>query len=84
MRHPERGHGSSDRQSIALEQEDLIQEVYKANAKTVVVLVASAPYAINWTQQSVPAIIHMSHNSQEEGNRHRRRFVRRLQTPPAG
>jgi len=33
----------------------------------VVVLIASAPYAINWTQQNVPAIIHMSHNSQEEG-----------------
>jgi len=64
---PSAGMEGSDRQSIALEQEDLIQEVYKANAKTVVVLVASAPYAINWTQQSVPAIIHMSHNSQEEG-----------------
>jgi len=46
-RHPSAGMEGSDRQSIALEQEDLIQEVYKANAKTVVVLVASAPYAIN-------------------------------------
>ena len=44
-----------------------MKDVYQANPKTVVVLVSSFPYAINWTQQNVPAIIHMSHNSQEEG-----------------
>ena len=64
---PSEGMEGSDRQSLTLEQEDLVKEVYQANPKTVVVLVASAPYAINWTQQNVPAIIHMSHNSQEEG-----------------
>jgi beta-glucosidase len=32
------------------------------------VLISSFPYAINWTQEHVPAILHMAHNSQEEGN----------------
>ncbi len=64
---PSEGMEGSDRQSLTLDQEDLVKEVYQANPKTVVVLVASAPYAIDWTQQNVPAIIHMSHNSQEEG-----------------
>ena len=39
-----------------------------ANPKTVVVLVSSFPYAIDWIQENVPAIVHMAHNSQEEGN----------------
>jgi beta-glucosidase len=33
-----------------------------------VVLISSFPYAINWTQAHVPAILHMTHNSQELGN----------------
>lgn len=64
---PSEGMEGSDRQTLTLEQEDLVKDVYQANPKTVVVLVSSAPYAITWTQQNVPAIIHMSHNSQEEG-----------------
>ena len=56
-----------DRKSIDLDQEKLIQDVYKANPKTVVVLVSGMPYAINWTQQNVPAILHTSHSGQEEG-----------------
>ena len=39
-----------------------------ANPKTIVVLKSSFPYAINWTQENVPAIVHMAHSSQEEGN----------------
>ena len=31
------------------------------------VLKSSFPYAINWTQENVPAILHMALNSQEEG-----------------
>lgn len=64
---PGEGMESSDRQSLTLAQEGLIQKVYAANPKTVVVLVASAPYAIDWTQDHVPAILHTSHNGQEEG-----------------
>ena len=65
---PSEGMEGSDRQTLTLEQEDLVKQVLQANPKTVVVLISSAPYAITWTQQNVPAIIHMSHNSQEEGN----------------
>jgi beta-glucosidase len=61
------GMESTDRSSLTLEQEELVQAVYKANPKTVVVLVSSGPYAINWTQENVPAILHTSHGSQEEG-----------------
>jgi len=56
-----------DRKSIDLDQEGLIREVYQANPKTVVVLVSGFPYAINWTQQNVPAVVHTSHSGQEEG-----------------
>ena len=41
--------------------------MYAANAKTVVVLVSSFPYAINWTAQNVPAILHIAHAAQEQG-----------------
>jgi beta-glucosidase len=33
----------------------------------VVALLASFPYAITWTQHNIPAIVHMTHNSQEQG-----------------
>ena len=65
---PSDGKEAIDRKSITLEQEDLVKQVYGANPKTVVVLLSSFPYAIQWTQDHVPAIVHMAHNSQEEGN----------------
>ena len=65
---PSEGREAVDRQSITLEQEELIKQVYEANPKTIVVLISSFPYALNWTQQNVPAIVHLTHNSQEEGN----------------
>lgn len=49
------------------QQEQLIQDVYAANPKTIVVLVSSFPYTINWAQEHVPAILHMAHNSEVEG-----------------
>jgi len=64
---PSEGREAVDRESITLEQEELIKQVYRANPKTIVVLVSSFPYAINWTQDNVPAIVHMALNSQEEG-----------------
>src|SRR5450755_1748425 len=30
-------------------------------------LVASFPFAINWSQENLPAILHMTHNAQEMG-----------------
>jgi beta-glucosidase len=65
---PSDGKEAIDRQSITLEQEQLVKQVYAANPRTVVVLIASFPFAIPWTQEHVPAILHMAHNSQEEGN----------------
>ncbi len=38
------------------------------NPRTIVVLISSFPYAINWARETVPAILHMTHSSQEEGN----------------
>lgn len=65
---PSEGREAVDRQSISLEQEDLVKQVYAANPRTVVALISSFPYAINWTQEHVPAIVHMTQCSQEAGN----------------
>jgi beta-glucosidase len=65
---PSEGREAVDRQSITLEQEELIKQVYQANPRTIVIVISSFPYAINWIQQNIPAIVHMAHNSQEEGN----------------
>ncbi len=64
---PGEGREAVDREAISLDQEELIKQVYAANPKTIVVLISSFPYAINWTQENVPAILHLTHNSQEEG-----------------
>jgi beta-glucosidase len=61
------GREGRDRASIALSQEELIRQVYAANPKTVVVLVSNFPYAINWTQENVPAILKITHSAQEQG-----------------
>jgi beta-glucosidase len=65
---PSDGREAVDRKSIILEQEELIKEVYQANPNTIVVLISSFPFAINWTQDHVPSIVHMTHSSQELGN----------------
>lgn len=65
---PSDGREEVDRQAITLEQEDLVRLVRKANPNTVMVLVSSFPYAINWSKEHVPAILHISHSSQEKGN----------------
>jgi beta-glucosidase len=65
---PSDGREGRDRESITLEQEDLVKQVYAANPKTVVILISSFPYAINWSQATVPAILHMTHASQDEGS----------------
>jgi beta-glucosidase len=65
---PSEGREAADRKSISLEQEELIRQVYAANPKTIVVLISSFPYAINWTQEHVPAIVHLTQSSEELGN----------------
>jgi beta-glucosidase len=64
---PSDGKEAVDRRAINLEMEELVKQVYAANPKTVMVLVASFPFAINWSQETVPAILHMTHNAQEMG-----------------
>ncbi|HMA91546.1 MAG TPA: glycoside hydrolase family 3 C-terminal domain-containing protein, partial [Polyangiaceae bacterium] len=56
-----------DRPSLQLEDEELVKLVVAANPKTVLVLISSGPCAIDWSQTHVPAILHLSHNSQELG-----------------
>ena len=65
---PSDGMENSDRRSITLPEEDLIKQVYAANPHTIVVLLADFPYAIDWTNAHVPAILAMSQNAQEIGD----------------
>jgi beta-glucosidase len=62
------GREDVDRQAISLEQEDLVKLVMAANPKTIMVVVSSFPYSINWSKEHVPAILHVSQSSQELGN----------------
>ena len=64
---PSDGREGRDRESITLAQEQLIKQVYAVNPKTVAILISSFPFAINWSQANVPAILHMAHSSQDEG-----------------
>ncbi len=65
---PSNGKESVDRKTIVLEQEELVKQIFAANPHTVEVLRSSFPYAIVWSQQNLPAIVHMTLNSQEEGH----------------
>ncbi len=62
------GREEVDRQAITIEQEDLVRLVLAANPRTILVMVSSFPYAINWSKEHVPAILHVSQSSQEMGN----------------
>jgi beta-glucosidase len=67
---PSEGKEAVDRKSIDLDpaQLNLIRKVQAANARTIVVLISSFPCAIGWVQENIPAILHLAHSSQEEGN----------------
>ena len=64
---PGEGREGRDRESLDLSQEQLVKEVYAANPRTVVVLISSFPYAIRWSQENIPAILHLTHAAQEQG-----------------
>ena len=49
-------------------QEKLVEAVYDSNPNTVVVLITNYPYAINWMQEHVPAILMNATGSQDLGN----------------
>ncbi len=67
---PSEGKEAVDRDSINLDsaQENLVERVLAVNPNTIVVLISSFPYSINWIDAHVPAIVHLTHNSQELGN----------------
>ncbi len=62
------GREDVDRQALSLEQEDLVKLVYAANRNTILVIVSSFPYTVNWSVENIPAIVHISQSSQELGN----------------
>ena len=64
---PSDGREGRDRESIDLAQEQLVKQVFIKNPKTIVLLISSFPFAINWTEANVPAILTMAHSSQDEG-----------------
>ncbi len=49
-------------------QEKLLEAVYEANPDTAVVLITNYPYAVNWMQEHVPAILVNVTGSQDLGN----------------
>jgi beta-glucosidase len=65
---PSDGKEAIDRKTLTLEQEQLAKAVLAANPKTIVVLQASFPFTTTWTQENVPAILEMTHNSEEQGD----------------
>ncbi|WP_456288991.1 glycoside hydrolase family 3 C-terminal domain-containing protein [Paenibacillus sp. AK002] len=64
------GKETIDRPDITLPpaQQALIQAVFEANPRTVVVIVGGYPFAVNWEQEHVPAILFTSHAGQELGH----------------
>jgi|UniRef100_UPI004025EB8F beta-glucosidase len=62
------GKEAVDRQSLQLDQEDLLLQVAQTNPNTIGVLISSFPYAINQANQTVPALLHLTQCSQELGH----------------
>lgn len=64
------GKETIDRPDITLpaSQEQLIKEVLSVNPNTIVVVVGSYPYALNWVDEKVPAIVYTTHAGQELGH----------------
>jgi len=58
-----------DRDDILLpkDQREFIEEVYKINPNTVVVLVAGSSLAINWMQENLPAIVNAWYPGEQGG-----------------
>jgi beta-glucosidase len=67
---PSDGKEGLDRKEITLShgQEAFVQRVIEANPNTVVVLISSFPVALPWAAEHAPAIVFVTHNSQELGN----------------
>jgi beta-glucosidase len=64
---PSDGREGRDRETMTLYQEQIVKEIYDVQPKTVVMLIASFPFTINWSEAHVPAILTMAQASQDEG-----------------
>jgi beta-glucosidase len=64
------GRETVDRDGLSLpaQQEALVRAVHAANPNTVLIVVSSYPYTIDWADEHVPAILWTSHGGQELGN----------------
>ena len=65
---PSDGREANDRHSLKLPDEDEIRRLQAVCPNTVLVLVSSFPYAVNWSNDHLPAILHVTHCSQEQGH----------------
>jgi beta-glucosidase len=59
----------ADRTHIGLmpDQQALVQSVFAANPKTIVVLLSGYPQGVKWLADNVPAIVHIANSGQEIG-----------------
>jgi beta-glucosidase len=48
-------------------QNDLVREIYKANPKTVVVLLNGSPLSIGWLKENIPAVVEAWYPGEEGG-----------------
>jgi beta-glucosidase len=66
---PSEGKEAVDRREIVLppDQEGFVRRLYAVNPNTIVVLVASFPYALPWAAENATTILQMTHASQELG-----------------
>ncbi|MEU4242416.1 glycoside hydrolase family 3 C-terminal domain-containing protein [Actinoplanes sp. NPDC026619] len=64
------GRETEDRADLKLPpaQDKLLREVYAANRNTGLVLVSGYPYAVEWADVHLPAVLWMSHGGQELGH----------------
>ncbi|HEY1178927.1 MAG TPA: glycoside hydrolase family 3 C-terminal domain-containing protein [Phytomonospora sp.] len=64
------GRETEDRTGLDLPpaQQRLLEAVHAANPRTVLVLQSSYPYAVNWAQANLPAILWSAHGGQEYGH----------------
>lgn len=59
-----------DRNTLELpkQQSEIVKASYENNANTIMILVSSYPYAINWENDNLSAIVYTSHAGAELGN----------------
>ncbi|GFN31534.1 glycoside hydrolase family 3 protein [Paenibacillus xylaniclasticus] len=53
---------------LAEAQERLVKAVYEVNPNTIVVVTGGYPFALNWINEHIPAVIYSSHSGQEHGS----------------